>query len=90
MKDKKMYILLVISILFAVVGVSLAFFSLNIIGNDKAKDTKITTGDLELVFTDDNEVSLDGAFTGDSITKTISVKTLVQKRLVTISYGKSF
>ena len=74
MKDKKMYILLVISILFAVVGVSLAFFSLNIIGNDKAKDTKITTGDLELVFTDDNEVSLDGAMPGDSITKTISVK----------------
>ena len=74
MKDRKMYILLVISILFAVVGVSLAFFSLSIIGNDKAKDTKITTGDLELVFTDDNEVSLDGAFPGDSITKTISVK----------------
>ena len=74
MKDKKMYILLVISILFAVVGVSLAFFSLNIIGNEKAKDTKITTGDLELVFTDDNEVSLDGAMPGDSITKTISVK----------------
>ena len=74
MKDKKMYILLVISILFAVVGVSLAFFSLNIIGNDTAKYNKITTGDLELVFTDDNEVSLDGAFPGDSITKTISVK----------------
>lgn len=74
MKDKKMYVLVVISILFAVVGVSLAFFSLNIIGNDKAKDTKITTGDLELVFTDDNEVSLDGAFPGDSIIKTISVK----------------
>ena len=74
MKDRKMYILVVISILFAVVGVSLAFFSLNIIGNDKAKDTKITTGDLELVFTDDNEVSLDGAMPGDSITKTISVK----------------
>ena len=74
MKDKKMYILLVISILFAVVGVSLAFFSLSIIGNDKAKNTKITTGDLELVFTDDNEVSLDGAFPGDSIIKTISVK----------------
>ena len=69
-----MYILLVISILFAVVGVSLAFFSLNIIGNDTAKYNKITTGDLELVFTDDNEVSLDEAFPGDSITKTISVK----------------
>ena len=74
MKDKKIYILLVISILFAVIGVSLAFFSLNIIGNDTAKYNKITTGDLELVFTDDNEVSLDGAFPGDSITKTLSVK----------------
>ena len=74
MKDKKMYILLVISILFAVIGVSLAFFTLNIIGNDTAKYNKITTGDLELVFTDGNEVSLDGAFPGDSITKTISVK----------------
>ena len=74
MKDKKMYVLVVISILFTVVGVSLAFFSLNIIGNDTAKYNKITTGDLELVFTDDNEVSLDGAFPGDSIIKTISVK----------------
>ena len=74
MQKKMIYILLVISLLFTVVGVSLAFFSLNIIGNDTAKYNKITTGDLELVFTDDNEVSLDGAFPGDSITKTISVK----------------
>ena len=82
MKDKKMYILLVISILFAVVGVSLAFFTLNIIGNDTAKYNKITTGDLELVFTDGNEVSLDGAFPGDSITKTISVKNTGTKQVI--------
>ncbi len=82
MKDKKMYILLVISILFAVIGVSLAFFSLNIIGNDTAKYNKITTGDLELVFTDDNEVSLDGAMPGDSITKTISVKNTGTKQVI--------
>ena len=72
--NKKFYILLVISILLLTIGVSLAFFTLNIIGNDTAKYNKITTGDLELVFTDDNEVSLDGAFPGDSRTKTISVK----------------
>ena len=82
MKDKKMYILLVISILFAVVGVSLAFFTLNIIGNDTAKYNKITTGDLELVFTDGNEVSLDGAFPGDSITKIISVKNTGTKQVI--------
>ena len=82
MKDKKMYILLVISILFAVVGVSLAFFTLNIIGNDTAKYNKITTGDLELVFTDGNEVSLDGAFPGDSITKTVSVKNTGTKQVI--------
>ena len=82
MKDKKMYVLLVISILFAVVGVSLAFFTLNIIGNDTAKYNKITTGNLELIFTDDNEVSLDGAMPGDSITKTISVKNTGTKQVI--------
>ena len=74
MKDKKMYILLVISILFTVVGVSLAFFTLNIIGNDTAKGNKVVTGNLELTYTDTNEISLENAFPGDSFTKTISVK----------------
>ena len=74
MKDKKMYILLVISILFAVIGVSLAFFTLNIIGNDTAKGNKVVTGNLELTYTDTNEISLENAFPGDSFTKEVSVK----------------
>ena len=74
MKDKKTYIMLVVSILFTVIGVSLAYFSLNIIGNDTAKYNTITTGDLALTYTDTNALTLDDALPGDSVTKTISVK----------------
>lgn len=66
-----MYIMLVISILFTVIGVSLAYFSLSIIGNDTAKYNTITTGDLALTYMDSDELSLNGAFPGDSIEKII-------------------
>lgn len=69
-----MYIMLVISILFTVIGVSLAYFSLSIIGNDTAKYNTITTGDLALTYMDSDELSLNGAFPGDSIEKIIKVK----------------
>lgn len=74
MKNKKIYIILVVSILLTVIGVSLAYFSLNIIGNDTAKYNTITTGDLALTYTDTSELSFDNALPGDSITKTIIVK----------------
>ena len=73
MKNKKIYILLVVSILVTIIGISLAFFTINVVGNNNAKRTKVTTGDLELVFTDNNEVSLSRAFPGDSIEKVITV-----------------
>ncbi len=69
-----MYIMLVISILFTVIGVSLAYFSLSIIGNDTAKYNTITTGDLALTYMDSDELSLNGAFPGDSFEKIIKVK----------------
>ena len=74
MKDKKIYIALCVSILLVGVGVSLAYFGIKIIGNDTAKNNKVVTGNLELTFTDTNEISLENAFPGDSFTKTISVK----------------
>ena len=74
MKNKKIYIMLVVSILLTVIGVSLAYFSLNIIGNDTAKYNTITTGDLSLTYNDTSELSFDNALPGDSITKTITVK----------------
>ena len=74
MKDKKIYIALCVSILLVVIGVSLAYFGIKIIGNDTAKNNKVVTGNLELTFTDTNEITLNDAFPGDSFTKTISVK----------------
>ena len=73
-KDKKPIIILMVTILVLVIGVSLAYFGLTIIGNDTAKKNKIVTGNLELTFTDNDGISLSGVFPGDSITKTITVK----------------
>ena len=73
MKDKKTYIILGISILFMAIGISYAYFSLNVIGNDTAKNNKIVTGNLELIFTDTKEISLNNMLPGDSVTKTIKV-----------------
>ena len=73
MKDKKTYIILGVSILFIAIGISYAYFSLNVIGNDTAKNNKIVTGNLELTFTDTEEISLNNMFPGDSVTKTIKV-----------------
>ena len=73
MKDKKTYIILGISILFISIGISYAYFSLNVIGNDTAKNNKIVTGNLELTFTDTSEITLNNMLPGDSATKTIKV-----------------
>ena len=81
MKDKKIYILLVVSILITVIGVSLAFFALNIVGNENAKNVVIITGDLKLLLTDGNAVSLSDAKPGDSVTKTITVKNTGTKEI---------
>ena len=74
MNNSKKYLFLIMMILIAVIGVSLAYFGITIIGNDVAKGNKVVTGNLELTFNDSNELTLDGAFPGDYITKTISVK----------------
>ena len=75
MKDKKyIYITLTIIFLLAALGISYAWFNAVIKGNDTAKEQKVVTGNLELTFTDDTEVTLPNAVPGDSYTKTISVK----------------
>ena len=74
MKIKKSYLILIISVLILLIGVSFAYFSLEITGNDTAKYNTITTGDLKLTFIDTNALTLDNALPGDSATKTISVK----------------
>ena len=74
MNNSKKYLFLIVMILLVVIGVSLAYFGIKIIGNDTAKGNKVVTGNLELTFTDTNEISLENAFPGDSFTKTILVK----------------
>ena len=75
MKDKKyIYITLTIIFLLAALGISYAWFNAVIKGNDTAKEQSVITGNLELTFTDDTEVTLPNAVPGDSYTKTISVK----------------
>ena len=74
MNNSKKYLFLIVMILIVVIGVSLAYFGITIIGNDAAKGNKVVTGNLELTFNDSNELTLDGAFPGDYITKTISIK----------------
>ena len=76
MKDDKKYIYVVAVLLLVVValGISYAWFSAIITGNDTAKNNKVVTGDLELTYTDTNEISLDNVIPGDSFTKEVSVK----------------
>ena len=76
MKDDKKYIYIVAVLLLVVValGISYAWFSAIITGNDTAKNNKVVTGNLELTYTDTNEISLDNVIPGDSFTKEISVK----------------
>ena len=76
MKDDKKYIYVVAVLLLVVValGISYAWFSAIIIGNDTAKNNKVVTGNLELTYTDTNEISLDNVIPGDSFTKEVSVK----------------
>ena len=73
MKDKKIYIILIMSFFIVVLGISYAYFALKIIGNDSAKNNKVISGTLELTFNDSVDVSLDNAIPGDFITKTIKV-----------------
>ncbi len=74
MKDKKIYIILIISILLTLVGVSLAYFSLKVVGNENAKINKVVTGNLELTYTDTSEISLNNAIPGNTIEKVIKVR----------------
>ena len=74
MNSSKKYLYVGVVALLVVIGVSLAYFGIKIIGNDTAKGNKVVTGNLELTFTDTNEITLNDAFPGDSFRKTISVK----------------
>ena len=77
MKDKIkniIYFLLLISFLLGIIGMSYAYFSLEIEGT--AKDNVVVTGDLRIRYTDNSSVSLVNAFPGDSVTKEITIENI--------------
>ena len=77
MKDKKLlYIAIIMICLTVILGISYAWFSTIIEGNENAKKHTVTTGDLRLIYTDTDTISMENAFPGDSYEKTVSVKNI--------------
>ena len=75
MKDKKiLYGMFLIFTFILVTGLTYAFFSQTITGNDIAETINVTTTELKLNFTDGKYIELKEAMPGDSITKTFSVE----------------
>ena len=77
MKNKNKIIIIIVAI-FVVSGLltltSFAYFSASVQGNDSAYNTVITTGEMTLMLNDGEQVGLNNAIPGNSITKEFSVK----------------
>ena len=75
MKDKKILYGMFLTFTFILVtGLTYAFFSQTITGNDVAETINVNTTELNLNFTDGKYVELIGAMPGDFVTKTFSVE----------------
>ena len=74
----KYYKLLTLVIAFLILSIvtvaSFAYFTASVQGNDNAYDTVITTGEMALMLNDGEQVGLNNAIPGDSVTKEFSVK----------------
>ena len=74
MKDKKFLFASVLAAVFLLtVGLTYAYFSLTISGNDIAETINVDTTKLELKYTDGKEVKATDIEPGWTITKTITV-----------------
>ena len=75
MKDKKILYGVFLTFMFILVtGLTYAFFSQTITGNDIAETINVTTTELKLNFTDGKYIELKEAIPGDFVTKTFSVE----------------
>ena len=75
MKDKQILYGIFLTFTFILVtGLTYAFFSQTITGNDVAETINVTTTELKLNFTDGKYIELKEAMPGDFITKTFSVE----------------
>ena len=75
-KDVKIKIIVITALMFliSVVGVSYAFFSIQVTGNEQASSINVTTANLSLLYTDGPGINITGVYPGWSTTKTFSVK----------------
>ena len=77
MKDKKIIILSIVGVLMLVsivVATSYAYFTANVSGNKDTNNVVITNGVMSLEYKDGDEITLDNAVPGNSVTKTFTVK----------------
>ena len=76
MNNNKKTLIMIISIL--IIGITIvtsyAYFVASLTGNDSAYDTVITSGEMALMLNDGEQVGLNNAIPGDSVTKEFSVK----------------
>ena len=75
MKDKKILIgTALVMLLLLTTGLSYAYFSTTVKGNDNAKDVVVEAGTLSLVYTDGPEIKVENIRPGKTITKEVTVK----------------
>ena len=63
-----------IFVVFAMVGLTYAFFTASVGGNDRASSTIVETAELKLVFSDTQKIEMNEALPGQSVTKTFTVE----------------
>lgn len=77
-KDKKIMILLVVLLIIGIAGIviaySFAYFTASVVNKTTPTESVVTTGEMEIEFTDGPEVGLENALPGMSVTKTFKVK----------------
>ncbi len=75
MKDKKILLAVILTSVFLIItGITYAYFSLVVSGNDVAETINVSTTKIELVYTDGNEIKVDSIEPKWTTTKTITVE----------------
>ena len=75
MKDKRILLVVLLTSVFLIItGITYAYFSLVVSGNDVAETINVSTTKIELIYTDGNEIKVDSIEPKWTTTKTITVE----------------
>ena len=74
-RKQKVKVILISLLIFlmSVIGVTYAYFSLNITGNEEASSVDMTTAGIEITYDAGPEITIEDIFSGASVVKTFSV-----------------